>query len=456
MTGENQVPTIRSADPRRVAVPETPENREETQVLDSGMFIASVDQEAETRAVAPVVTQPGSSRSWVIAIVLLIVLGVTLGALGGLYVTQTRKAAEAQRQADEAARRDAEARAAAEVAKLNQPAVVPVPNELKPVETPLPSVDDAAKAAADKLATDKAAAEKAAAEKAAAEKAEADRLAAEKVAAEQARVAAEKPTPLPTEKELADKAAAFKAAAEQASKAEKLAAEKAAADKAAADKAAADKAAAEKIAAEKPDKTTVVAAVSTKTTPAGEVSCPEGMVMLRAGAFRMGTPADDPMKSFDERGLTRVDVAAVCVDTFEFPNKRGVAPQVAISFGDAQKACQAVSKRLCTEQEWEKACKGPANDKWPYGSTFNYDSCNTEDEAGDARTLASAGKFAKCRSPFGVFDLAGNVAEWTADRTIKGGSYASADYAVRCSARKNGGSVSKSSEVGFRCCADPQ
>ncbi len=453
MTGENPVPPARVAKP---VAPEAPENREETQVLDSGMFIAQVDQEAETRAVAPVVSvsgPPQSSRSWVIAIVVLVIVGAALGALGGLYVTTTRKAAEAQKAAEDQARRDAEARAAAEVAKLNQAQTNPVD----------PAKVAAEKAEAEKRAAEAAAVEKAAADKAAADKAEADRLAAEAAA----KAASDKQAPVPSEKEMAEKAAALKAAAEQAARAEKLAADKAAADKAAAEKASADKIAADKAAA---DKTATEKGVTEKlaadkafekpvaTTPKNglEFTCPEGMAMIRAGAFKMGTPADDPMKSFDERGLTRIEVPATCVDIFEYPNKRGATPQVAVSFADAQKACQSAGKRLCSEQEWEKACKGPANDKWPYGSAFNYDACNTEDEAGDSRALAAAGKFAKCRSPYGVFDMAGNVSEWTADRTIKGGSYASADYAVRCSARKNGGSVSKSSEVGFRCCADPQ
>ena len=184
------------------------------------------------------------------------------------------------------------------------------------------------------------------------------------------------------------------------------------------------------------------------------MACPEGMRLVAAGSFKMGTAPGDPMMGFDEKALTAVDVAGFCIDIFEYPNKRGVAPTASVGFADAKRLCEAQSKRLCTEAEWEKSCKGPGGAKWPYGNGFDANTCNTEDDIGDSRSLSPAGRFAKCRSGFGVADLSGNVAEWTSDRMIKGGSFASGDYAVRCSARKNGASFAKSSEVGFRCCAE--
>jgi formylglycine-generating enzyme required for sulfatase activity len=174
---------------------------------------------------------------------------------------------------------------------------------------------------------------------------------------------------------------------------------------------------------------------------------------ITAGSFKMGTAPGDTMMAFDEKALSSVEVAAYCIDTFEYPNKKGAAVMSGIGFAEAKKLCETAGKRLCTEAEWEKACKGPTGAKWPYGGAFDANACNTENEEGDPRTLAAAGKFAKCHSGFGVSDLSGNVSEWTAEKIIKGGSYASSDYAVRCSARKNSGG-SKNSEVGFRCCSD--
>jgi len=178
------------------------------------------------------------------------------------------------------------------------------------------------------------------------------------------------------------------------------------------------------------------------------------MKPISAGVFRMGTPRDDPMMGFDERVLSAVEVGGFCVDAYEYPNKKGVGPTVGVAFADAKRLCESQSKRLCTESEWEKSCKGPGGARWPFGNAFDANACNTEDDSGEARSIAPAGRFGKCRSGYGAADMAGNVAEWTNDRIIKGGSFASGDYAVRCSARKNGASFNKSSEVGFRCCAD--
>jgi eukaryotic-like serine/threonine-protein kinase len=132
---------------------------------------------------------------------------------------------------------------------------------------------------------------------------------------------------------------------------------------------------------------------------------------------------------------------------------------VTVSWDEAQRACSTLGKRLCAEDEWEKACKGPKGQRFPYGEAFDPDACNTEDVAGTARTLAAAGRSPRCRSGYGVVDLSGNAAEWTAsalgaDRIVKGGAFDRSDFAARCSARKLGAPATRSTTVGFRCCAD--
>lgn len=424
-----------------LAARDAKKDREETEVIDSGMFIAQLDADdhAETKAVVETVAPPreeppppkSSSNTWIV-VALLVVVGVGVGAGGGYYVIQKKKAdapqvvppppPPVQPPVDEAARRAAEEKALAEAIAADKAAKE--------------------KAELERVEAERVAAEKAAAEKAAAEKAEAERLAKDpKAAAAKAKA----------EREAAAKAAAEKAAAD---KAEKAAAAKAAAEEKAARDAALKaerEAAAEKAAAEK--KALVASASTTKTGAGG---CPDGMRSVSAGAFKMGTAPGDPMMGFDEKALSSVSLEAYCIDTYEYPNKKGVSPTTNIGIADAKRLCEAQGKRLCSEAEWERACKGPGGAKWPYGSTFDSDTCNTEDDVGDARSLSPSGRFARCRSGYGVADLSGNVAEWTSDRIIKGGSFASSDYAVRCSARKNGASFSKSSEVGFRCCADPR
>ena len=445
-------------------------DREQTEVIDSGMFIAQLDQEdhVETRAMVETVAPPPPppvqaaplfqsqqrkppNRTWML-VALLVVLGVGVGAGGGFLLIQRQRALQQQQDPtpnptgvveptpDEiAAKMIADAAAAKEKADAEALALKQ-------------AADD--KAAKDKAEADRLAAEKAAKDKLPvndkAAKAEADRLARETAAKEKAdKLAADKEAREAAAKEKADKLAADKEARDAAAKekAEKLAADRAAA-KEAADKLAAEKAAAAKEKGEK------LVATITPPAPVAGMACPEGMRLVAAGSFKMGTAPGDPMMGFDEKALTAVDVAGFCIDIFEYPNKRGVAPTASVGFADAKRLCEAQSKRLCTEAEWEKSCKGPGGAKWPYGNGFDANTCNTEDDIGDSRSLSPAGRFAKCRSGFGVADLSGNVAEWTSDRMIKGGSFASGDYAVRCSARKNGASFAKSSEVGFRCCAE--
>lgn len=427
------------------ASPPTPvEGREDTEVIDSGQFI-QVQELPKSRA-NEVGTQesPLTSRTtlWLAALTL---AGLLLGAGGGYAIMQQMRGAHGGNEVEavspdaeklSAQRVEAERAAAAKASPDNQ-AADKANAEAEATAAAQKAAAD--KAAAEKLAADKAAAEKVAGakvekvepEKSAAQNTEAERLAADKLAA--------------AEKARAEKLAADKAAAEK-TQAEASAAEKAAAEKAAADKAAAEKAAADK------KKAPEVAAVAAPTAAAGDGTCPEGMRPVPAGSFKMGTAKDDPMLNFDERALESVEVAAFCVDLFEFPNKRGAQPMVNVSWADAKRLCEARGKRLCTEAEWEKACKGPGNARWPYGSTFDANACNTEDDVGDDRTIGASGRFAKCRSGYGVADLSGNVAEWTQEKQQKGGSFSKPDYAVRCSARKALLSGAKAADVGFRCC----
>ncbi len=202
-------------------------------------------------------------------------------------------------------------------------------------------------------------------------------------------------------------------------------------------------------------------AAAVAPAPPEKAECPDGMRLIPAGSFRMGTARDDPMMGFDEKNQSAVSVGAFCVDVYEYPNRRGAAPKVNVSWAEAKRLCEAKGRRLCSEEEWEKACKGPGHLRYPYGDTFDASTCNTEDELGEDRTLATSGRFGKCRSGYGIADLSGNVAEWTsstyaanADRTQKGGSFSTPDYAGRCSARRNGSPGARAGDLGFRCCAD--
>ena len=181
--------------------------------------------------------------------------------------------------------------------------------------------------------------------------------------------------------------------------------------------------------------------------------CPKGMVLIPEGSFMMGSSPSDPMRGFGEKSNTQVTTQAYCIDIFEYPNKRGATPKTNVGQGEAESLCQKAGKRLCSEEEWEKACKGPGNAKFPYGNTFIQGKCNTADAEGNKSGLQPSGSLSGCVSGYGVFDMSGNAAEITKN-AVKGGSADKADYASRCAARV--AKTAASPMTGFRCCADPK
>jgi serine/threonine protein kinase len=205
----------------------------------------------------------------------------------------------------------------------------------------------------------------------------------------------------------------------------------------------------------------VAVAVRKAPTPAGS-KCPRGMAYVRKGAFRMGSPMSDESRSFIELANVWRRTKAYCVDRYEYPG-RGRYPKRGVSWYQAKTLCEKQGKRLCTEKEWERACKGGRNTRYPYGNKFNANTCNTQRKDGSSRSVTSSGRFRYCRSGYGVYDMSGNVAEWTSSRfrrkswrIYRGGSSKRPDWAVRCATRSNSPPGRRKSTLGFRCCADPK
>ena len=203
------------------------------------------------------------------------------------------------------------------------------------------------------------------------------------------------------------------------------------------------------------------AAVAGRTARAdGQPSCPVGMRLIDQGSFMMGSLANDPERNFGDLPYASVEVPAVCIDFYEYPNGRGRKPSVAVTWKTAEARCRRRGKRLCSEAEWEKACKGPTGLRYAYGNQWQPNRCNTEDEEGNDRSPMESGSFTKCRSRFGVIDMAGNVAEWTSTAqgsryVVKGGGADRPGYDSRCAARKRKAASHSSELLGFRCCKDP-
>jgi formylglycine-generating enzyme required for sulfatase activity len=106
-------------------------------------------------------------------------------------------------------------------------------------------------------------------------------------------------------------------------------------------------------------------------------------------------------------------------------------PAERISWADAVAYCRWLSVatariyRLPDEREWEKAARGTAGRRWPWGGEDDHLRANVrETKIGNT---SAVGKFSSGTTPEGVVDLVGNVREWTntwADgRVLRGGSY---------------------------------
>lgn len=188
------------------------------------------------------------------------------------------------------------------------------------------------------------------------------------------------------------------------------------------------------------------------------VTCPVGMVAIKAGKFTSGAETNDPMRAFGDEPAHASDTASYCVDVYEYPNQRGREPVTGYTWARAKKACEGIGKRLCSEDEWERACKGPRGAKFPFGDSFDAGICNV----GEGGRPAAAGEYARCRSGYGIADMAGNVSEWTAsrwsadvgDKVVKGGAVDQAAFTARCAARASESVNAHADTLGFRCCAD--
>ncbi|MDI1432260.1 SUMF1/EgtB/PvdO family nonheme iron enzyme [Polyangium sorediatum] len=129
-----------------------------------------------------------------------------------------------------------------------------------------------------------------------------------------------------------------------------------------------------------------------------------------------------------------------CVDTYEWPNQKGVRPEVMNRFHQAQIKCASVGKRMCTESEWNFACEGPEMKPFPHGYVRDAAKCNGDHlwddpnmkkvAARDGDELARlwkgvpSGSQPNCISAFGVADMPANTDEVVASEQPKGSRHA--------------------------------
>ena len=243
-------------------------------------------------------------------------------------------------------------------------------------------------------------------------------------------------------------------------------------------------------------------------------AAPEGMVLIPAGKFRMGSNAGN----FDEKPVHTVYVDAFYMDAYEvtnaqykkfvdakpqwgkdnipsryhdgnylkhwsgngYPSGKGNHPVTYVSWYAAMAYAQWAGKRLPTEAEWEKAARGGlSGKKYPWGDSINPSKANY-----DVEGTTTVGRYAP--NLYGLYDMAGNVWEWCLDeyqgdyykisslrnpiaransikditsnftnikdkRVLRGGSWISNRISLRVATRRGNTPMFTNLYFGFRC-----
>jgi formylglycine-generating enzyme required for sulfatase activity len=215
----------------------------------------------------------------------------------------------------------------------------------------------------------------------------------------------------------------------------------------------------------------------------------DGMMLVPEGSVTLGSDQPDDtekplhrveLKAFymDKHEVTNEDYKQFCDATAHtvppywtakaFPKGLEKHPVVQVSWADATAYARWAGKRLPTEAEWERAAKGPNSYRYAYGNSFDAQKANT----GSQKTSAVASYPA---NEFGLFDMAGNVSEWTSSlyrpypysssdgredpkaagaRAVRGGNHSSSAQGARCLVRQKELPDHGSPLLGFRCARD--
>ncbi|ULA62384.1 MAG: FGE-sulfatase domain-containing protein [Nitrospira sp.] len=235
------------------------------------------------------------------------------------------------------------------------------------------------------------------------------------------------------------------------------------------------------------------------------------MVFIPEGSFPMGVPHGDRDGGRDEYPRHDVFVSEFYIDKFELTNSRYLEfvkatkhripqnptnatrnlwqgdtitesladrPVINVDWADANAYCQWAGKRLPTEAEWEKAAKGTADRRFPWGNVEPTNKhLNFNQQWIGEKTLMPVGSYELGKSPFGVYDVAGNVWEWVNDwydakyyekspaknptgpetgtkRVLRGSGWQNETPTVRIFTRVDSDPTMRNESTGFRCAMD--
>jgi hypothetical protein len=190
------------------------------------------------------------------------------------------------------------------------------------------------------------------------------------------------------------------------------------------------------------------------------------VVTIPAGKLIAGTACGNhPRLPSEELGGVSIDMGEFSIDAYPYPNDPTKPATTSVSRDDAAALCKARGRRLCTELEWERACKGPKNTRYEYGDRFDVKKCSTTQ--GTTPNGGSVGALDGCASAFGVHAMHGFAFEWTssawerdgedkASAVLRGGFGDQPFAHLRCSAVRAAPPAQADAKVGFRCCGGPE
>jgi hypothetical protein len=208
---------------------------------------------------------------------------------------------------------------------------------------------------------------------------------------------------------------------------------------------------------------------SSSSSPVVDAAAPQraGMAWIPPGTLHAGTAADRaPRVADEEMPGTMVPMGGYYIDLLPWPNEPNAIPTSNVSRDEAEQLCVSKGKRLCTELEWERACKGPENATYEYGDAYRKDVCGTG-VVPEQAARRPTGEHAQCKSGFGVSEMHGGVFEWTSSPwgrssrdgsqgVLRGGNAVAGELVGRCANAIARSPSKKAPTMGLRCCAGPK